>query len=101
MRILTTLLAILLIAAFISMAWPFLLGLLIIMLVLGVVGTFRLRRQMNDARESWQSSSQSSWIGDEEEDTFEKRVDQPEVFEAEYTERGTEEDGSQSNTTRF
>ena len=59
MRILTTLLAILLIAAFISMA------------------------------------------GDEEEDTFEKRVDQPEVFEAEYTERGTEEDGSQSNTTRF
>ena len=56
---------------------------------------------MNDARESWQSSSQSSWIGDEEEDTFEKRVDQPEVFEAEYTERGTEEDGSQSNTTRF
>ena len=41
----------------------------------------------------------SVWIDEQTQDSpFEQRVAQPEVFEAEYTERRTDEDGSQSDT---
>ena len=41
----------------------------------------------------------SIWIDEQTQDSpFEQRVSQPEVFEAEYTERRTDEDGRQSDT---
>ena len=73
MRFLTMIFTILLIIAFLSMAWPFILA----------------KDQNQD----------SVWIDEQTQDSpFEQRVAQPEVFEAEYTERRTDEDGSQSDT---
>ena len=93
---------ILLIIAFLSMAWPFILAMLAVMAVLGIFGMFKIRKMTKTMNDQWSSKDQnqdSVWIDEQTQDSpFEQRVPQPEVFEAEYTERRTDEDGSQSDT---
>lgn len=105
MRFLTMILTVLLIIAFISMAWPFILAMLVMLVVLGVFGLFRVRKMTKTMSDQWASMDQnqdSTWIDEQTQDSpFEQRVSQPEVFEAEYTERRTDEDGRQSDTKGF
>ena len=102
MRFLTMILTVLLIIAFISMAWPFILAMLVIMAVLGIFGMFKIKKMTKTMNDQWSSMDQnqdSVWIDEQTQDSpFEQRVSQPEVFEAEYTERRTDEDGRQSDT---
>ena len=102
MRFLTVILTVLLIIAFISMAWPFILAMLVIMAVLGIFGMFKIKKMTKTMNDQWSSMDQnqdSIWIDEQTQDSpFEQRVSQPEVFEAEYTERRTDEDGRQSDT---
>ena len=102
MRFLTMILTVLLIIAFISMAWPFILAMLVIMAVLGIFGMFKIKKMTKTMNDQWSSMDQnqdSIWIDEQTQDSpFEQRVSQPEVFEAEYTERRTDEDGRQSDT---
>ena len=102
MRFLTMILTVLLIIAFISMAWPFILAMLVMLVAFGVFGLFRVRKMTKTMSDQWASMDQnqdSIWIDEQTQDSpFEQRVAQPEVFEAEYTERRTDEDGSQSDT---
>ena len=96
---------ILLIVAFISMAWPFILAMIVILAVLGIAGVFKMRRMARDLENQMQDpmNSGNGWIDEEQpqDSPFEQRVDRPEVFDAEYTERGTEDDGKQSDTKGF
>ena len=102
MRFLTMIFTILLIIAFLSMAWPFILAMLVIMAVLGIFGMFKIKKMTKTMNDQWSSMDQnqdSLWIDEQTQDSpFEQRVAQPEVFEAEYTERRTDEDGRQSDT---
>ena len=102
MRFLTMIFTILLIIAFLSLAWPFFLALLAVLGVLGILGLFKIinmTKTMNDQWSSMDQNQDSIWIDEQTQDSpFEQRVAQPEVFEAEYTERRTDEDGSQSDT---
>ena len=102
MRFLTMILTVLLIIAFISMAWPFILAMLVMLVAFGVFGLFRVRKMTKTMSDQWASMDQnqdSVWIDEQTQDSpFEQRVAQPEVFEAEYTERRTDEDGRQSDT---
>ena len=102
MRFLTMILTVLLIIAFISMAWPFILAMLVLLVAFGVFGLFRVRKMTKTMSDQWASMDQnqdSIWIDEQTQDSpFEQRVAQPEVFEAEYTERRTDEDGRQSDT---
>ena len=95
-------LTVLLIIAFISMAWPFILAMLVIMAVLGIFGMFKIKKMTKTMNDQWSSMDQnqdSIWIDEQTQDSpFEQRVSQPEVFEAEYTERRMDEDGRQSDT---
>lgn len=96
---------ILLIAAFISMAWPFILAMIVILVLLGVAGGFKMRRMARNLQDQMQDAMNTDhvWIDEEQpqDSPFEQRVDRPEVFDAEYTERGTEDDGKQSDTKGF
>ncbi len=89
MRFLTMILTVLLIIAFISMEWLF-------------IGMFKIKKMTKTMNDQWSSMDQnqdSVWIDEQTQDSpFEQRVAQPEVFEAEYTERRTDEDGRQSDT---
>ena len=102
MRFLTVILTVLLIIAFISMAWPFILAMLVMLVAFGVFGLFWVRKMTKTMSDQWASMDQnqdSIWIDEQTQDSpFEQRVAQPEVFEAEYTERRTDEDGRQSDT---
>ena len=102
MRFLTVILTVLLIIAFISMAWPFILAMLVMLVAFGVFGLFWVRKMTKTMSDQWASMDQnqdSVWIDEQTQDSpFEQRVAQPEVFEAEYTERRTDEDGRQSDT---
>lgn len=95
-------LTVLLIIAFISMAWPFILAMLVLLVAFGVFGLFRVRKMTKTMSDQWASMDQnqdSTWIDEQTQDSpFEQRVSRPEVFEAEYTERRTDEDGRQSDT---
>ena len=98
MRFLTMIFTILLIIAFLSMAWPFILAMLVIMAVLGIFGMFKIKKMTKTMNDQWSSMDQnqdSVWI---DEQTQDSPFEQPEVFEAEYTERRTDEDGRQSDT---
>ena len=102
MRFLTMILTVLLIIAFLSMAWPFILAMLAVMAILGLYGMIKIKKMTKTMNDQWMDQNQeqdSIWIDEQTQDSpFEQRVSRPEVFDAEYTERRTDEDGRQSDT---
>lgn len=104
MRILTLFLTILLIFSIVSVAWPLILGLVIAIGIMLMMGFFRLKKVSKEINGQWQrETSEDSWIhsGQQDQDEefsqpyFEERVRQPEVIEAEYSERGLEDHDKQ------
>ena len=53
MRFLTMIFTILLIIAFLSMAWPFILAMLVIMAVLGIFGMFKIKKMTKTMNDQW------------------------------------------------
>ncbi len=102
MRFLTMIFTVLLIIAFLSMAWPFILAMLAVMAALGLYGMIKIKKMTKTMNDQWMDQNQeqdSIWIDEQTQDSpFEQRVSRPEVFDAEYTERRTDEDGRQSDT---
>ena len=71
MRFLTMIFTILLIIAFLSMAWPFILAMLVIMAVLGIFGMFKIKKMTKTMNDQWSSMDQnqdSVWIDEQTQD---------------------------------
>ena len=103
LAVLSTIVMIALVISLIQLAWPLIVALVIFLLILGVIGYFRIRRMQKMMEEEldnmekntdWFSQTEDSpFIDDDPSNPFEERVDRPDVIDVEYTERQVDENG--------